>query len=146
MGFTLLNHQFEDASFSNEETNKQVLDQCVYIKNMSISKIDIPFGWQALVLDYLSMLSKIRGIKRVCHLYASHGALESIIEIEYRGKSKVPFELMHRYRQKSFDACYGCGKMNARNKFMLQTVINICRQCQQELDNSGYTGTWLDSI
>jgi len=146
MGFTLLNHQFEDASFSDEETNKQVLDQCAHIKNMFISKIDIPFGWQALVLDYLSALSKMRGIKMIRHIYARHGALESEVEIEYRGKSTVPFELMHQYRKISLDACYGCGNAAARNKVMLHSIINICRHCQRELDSSGFTGTWLDTI
>ena len=146
MGFTFLNHQFDDATFSNAETNIELLERASHLKNIIIYKIHVPLGWHELVMDYLSDLSKMRGTKTIYHLYARHAALESKIEIDYRNKLTTPFELMHKYREMSLDACYGCGNRTARGKVVQQTVISLCKLCQEATDASGHTGTWLDSV
>lgn len=132
--------------FFNQELINQLQQKIIANNRMSIYKLHFPVGWNGLVNEFVDALAKYKGQIQIHSLTVRNGTLEPDVHITYRDKTKMPYELIHKYRRRSFNMCFKCGTATNKTRYIERTLIYMCSDCKEVFNESGVTGTWLDRI
>lgn len=145
MSFFSTDTSHEESLLFTDEVKSEIISIASQYENIQLTNVYIPLGWKDLVAEFLKSLANFRGDK-VARLAVLNGTFDPVVRINYGRSYRIPYELMHDFRNRSIGKCFKCGRDHSKRRIIGDSLFYLCRNCHEELDASGVTGTWLDRI